>query len=343
MTAPRTPLKLLSMAKMTGIERVSAVLAGDQPDHPPVSFWHHFSSDCWSGQAAVDAHLKHLSRYDLDFLKVMNDNGYPTRRDIRKAADLRDLPVLLGDEEGYGRQLDLIRSLAAELSGRIMMATTLFNGWAVLRRLATPAIVDRHGPPTLGGPSTSADVRVSELLAEDRSAVGAALDTIATSQANFAKKCIEAGADGIFLSVRDDWVNTDTHGMNTYDEMVRRGDEQIARAACDGRFNLLHACGVPQDLDAFARYPVHAINWADRAGGPAIGDVVERVKPAVCGGVDNLSTLPRGTPQAVEEEVRDALRQTGDRPMLVSPGCTYDPDVVPEANLQAMVEAVRRS
>ncbi|UCC28695.1 MAG: hypothetical protein JSU86_10885 [Phycisphaerales bacterium] len=326
---------------MSSIERLSAVMAGSQPDRPPLSFWHHFPPDCQFGQRAVDAHLRHLSRYSLDFLKVMNDNRYPTVRDIRGGSDLRNLPVLRGDEEGYIRQLDLIRALKTELSGKALLATTLFNAWAVLRRLVYRPISNRHGPPTLGGPATPADHRVNELLAEDRTAVSTALDVIARSQANFARKCIEAGADGVFLSVRDDWVDADAHGQGTYDEMVRPGDRQILDAAREGSFNVLHVCGVPQDFHAFAEYTVQVINWADRAAGPAIGEVIGRIKPSVCGGVDNLSTLSEGSPETVKEQVRDALRQAGDRPMIVSTGCTYDPDTVPEENLQAMVRAVR--
>ena len=327
------------MAEMTPIERVSAVVLGEHPDRPPVSFWHHFPPDCAYGQAAVEAHLKHLSRYSLDFLKVMNDNRYPTSRDVDTASDLRDLPLLGGDEEGYARQLELIKALAVELSGKVLIATTLFNAWAVLRRLVTPASSDRHGPPRLGGPTEPADERLAELLHEDRTAVAAALDVVAGSQANFARRCIEAGADGVFLSVRDDWVNTDANGMDTYNEMVRGRDRRILDAAANGRFNVLHVCGIPQDLRAFAQYPIHVLNWADRGGGPTIREVIGQVKPAICGGVDNLTTLPSGRPEDVEEEVRDALRQAGERPMMVSAGCTYHPDVVPAENLNAMVRA----
>lgn len=330
------------MAEMSSMQRVSAVLSGEQPDCPPVSFWHHFSSDCWYGRPAVDAHLRHVHRYGLDFLKVMNDNPYPAMREIRSATDLRDFPVLRGDEEGYGKQLNLLRALSSELSGKIFMATTMFNGWAVLRRMATPAIADRHGPPKLGA-ITDADQRMTELLLEDREAMGMALDAISASQANFAGKCIEAGADGVFLSVRDDWVNTEAHGQETYQALVQAGDRKILDAAAEGRFNMLHVCGVPQDLMLFSDYPVHAINWADRAGGPPIGEVVGRVGTAVCGGVDNLGTLPNGTPREVEGEVRDALRQAGETPIMISAGCTYDPDLVPEANLRAMVQAARTS
>ena len=326
---------------MTRVERVLAVLAGQEPDRPPVSLWCHFHADAWFGRTAVDAHLQHLQTYDLDFLKVMNDNGYPTRVAIRTASDLRDFPVLGGDEDGYGRQLDLLRALSAELKGKVLLSTTIFNAWAVLRRLATPKIADRHGPPTLGAPPTEADRRMDDLINEDRGAVGMALDSIAASQANFAAKCIEAGADGVFMSVRDDWVNTPQNGSNTYEELIRTGDGQILGAARNGRFNILHVCGVPQEFDTFASYPVHVLNWADRAAGPAIGDVVGKIRPTVCGGVDNLSTLLNGKPQDVAAEVRDALRQAGDRPMMITPGCTYDPEAVPDDNIHAMVSAAQ--
>lgn len=329
------------MAEMTRIDRVSAVVRGDAPDRAPVSFWCHFGADCVHGQAAVDAHLGHVSRFDIDFLKVMNDNPYPSRPEIRSAGDLRTVPVLRGDEAGFSRQFEVLRALASELSGRMLMCTTVFNPWAVLRRMLKPRTGYRHGPPKLHGATDPIDARISALLAEDRGAVGSALEAIGISLARFAQGCIEAGADGIFLSVRDDWVDTDANGTETYDELVRGGDRAILDAASGGRFNMLHVCGVPRDFEAFATYPVHVMNWADRAAGPSIGDVVGGIGPAICGGVDNLSTLPGGTPEAVAQEVADALRQAGDRPMMISAGCTYDPDVVPEANLDAMVRAVR--
>ena len=58
---------------------------------------------------------------------------------------------------------------------------------------------------------------------------------------------------------------------------------------------------------------------------------------------------PEGRPFAFEfrhetwadDEVHDALRQAQDRPIMITPGCTYDPQAVPEANLHAACAAVR--
>ncbi len=95
------------------------------------------------------------------------------------------------------------------------------------------------------------------------------------------------------------------------------------------------------DFDAFAQYPAHVIHWADRCVPPSIADVVTTGQPAVCGGLDNLGTLVDGSPEECAAQARDAVAQAGDRPILVAPGCTYDPAKVPLANLRAAREAVR--
>lgn len=327
---------------MNKVERVQAVLQGRKPDRPPVSFWHHFGAEQVSGQPAIDAHLGHLEKYDLDFLKVMNDTGYP--RDsgvVQNVADLRKLQVHSPGAAAFADQLVVIAGLAMRLKGRVLMTTTIFNSWAVLRGLLEPPKA-QHGPPVMSPGLDVRDQRLALLLQNDRQAVGDALRKIGESLAAFARACIEAGADGIFLSVRDDWVDTDSNHFGTYDELVAGTDRRILQAASAGTFNMLHACGKPLNFDRFANYPnVHVLNWADRAAGPSIAEVCDHLRPEIAAGVDNLGTLVRGSPQDVRNEVRDALVQAGDRPILVAPGCTYDPAAVPEANLRAMVEAVR--
>lgn len=318
------------------------MLRGERPDYLPVSFWHHFPPEQATGQAAVEAHVRHLERYDLDFLKVMNDHHYP-RGDLKTARtveDLRKIKPLAGDTEGFGGQLDVLRNLRQRLGEDVPMCTTIFNAWALLRYFTEPPS-DRHGPPRMLGEDDRDEV-ITTMLKKDRQAVKAALEAISHSLAAFAAKCIAAGADGVFLSVRDDWVNRPANGAGTYDETVRETDLRILHAASAGTFNVLHACGRPQDFAAFAAYPVSVLNWADRAAGPSIAYARDRVKPAIAGGVDNLKTLPQATPEDCAAEVRDAIRQAGTRPILITPGCTYDPEAVPEANLKAVVAAARK-
>ena len=327
------------MSSSAKIERVSAVLQGRHPDHPPVSFWHHFDEHQRSGPQAVRAHVDHVRGYDLDFLKVMNDNGYPKPQPIVTVRDLRSIQPQRGDEPEFAKQLELLTALASELAGEVLMATTLFNAWATLRKLIKPK--PRPGPPDLNLVRAEADRVLAEFLAEDYDAVARAVRTIGESLARFSARCIEAGADGIFLSVRDDWLDRDPDSPGSYGDLVRETDLHVLSAVSGARFNMLHVCGRPLNFAAFAEYPVQVINWADRAAGPSIRDVVSTTKPAICGGVDNLEALPRGTPEEVAKQVRDTIAQAGERPILIGPGCTFDPNVVPPENLRAMCQAAR--
>ncbi len=328
---------------MNKIERVAAVLGGRRADRPPVSFWYHFGPEEAFGPRAVEAHVRHVETYDLDFLKIMDDNRYPRFATaggvIAEAGDLAKLSVLRGDEDTFGRQLDLIGELARRYAGRLRMATTIFNAWSTLRQMTAPD-TGIHGPPTMESTADPRDAAMSRLVREAPDALARALEVVAESSANFARHCIAAGADGIYLSVRDDWVDTPENGPGTYDRLVRPGDLKILAGACGGTFNMLHVCGKALDFARFADYPVHAINWADRSAGPPIAEVAGRVRPAICAGVDNLGTMVTGSPDDCARQVADALDQAGGRPILIAPGCTFDPAAVPAANLHAIRRAV---
>lgn len=330
---------------MNKIERVAAVLAGRKPDRPPISFWYHFPPDQAAGLPAIEAHLRHLETYDLDFLKIMDDNRYPRFElpsgFIRDVDDLSRLRVLGGDEDTFGRQLELIGGIAARVGGQVWMATTVFNSWSTLRQMTAPDS-GIHGPPTLHSLADPRDAAMTRLLREAPEALARALSVVAESLGRFVRHCLRAGVQGVYLSVRDDWVDTPENGLGTYDRLVRAGDLEILRAAQPGRFNLLHVCGRAVDFRRFAEYPVQVLHWADRSAGPSIVEVASWVRPALCGGLDNLGTMVTGTPQQCAVEVADAVRQAGSRPILVAPGCTFDPAAVPAENLRAIREAVEK-
>jgi uroporphyrinogen decarboxylase len=327
------------------IQRVEAVLEGRRPDRPPVSFWYHFAADCVAGPRAVEAHVRHVENYDLDFLKIMDDNRYPRSATasgvIAEAGDLDKLSVLGGDEETFGRQLELIGSLAKRYGGERRMATTIFNAWSTLRQMTVPD-TGAHGPPVMESAADPRDAAMSRFLREAPEALARALEVIAESTANFARHAIAAGADGVYLSVRDDWVDGPENCAGTYDRLVRPGDLKILAGAAQGTFNILHVCGKGLDFRRFAGYPVHVIHWADRSAGPTIAEVAGWVRPAICAGLDNLEMMVTGTPDDCARQVADAIQQAGGRPILVAPGCTFDPQQVPPENLHAIRRAVER-
>ena len=330
---------------MNKLERISAVVEGRRPDRSPVSFWYHFGPQYAAGPAAVEAHVRHLETYDLDFLKIMDDNRYPRTATpqgvIAEIADLKRLTVLRGDEDAFGRQLELIAALARRFSGELRLATTVFNAWGTLRNMTVPDS-GQHGPPTLDRGIDPRDATMTRFLREAPELLVQALNVIAESAGNFVRHCLAAGADGIYLSVRDDWVDTPDNGVGTYDRLVKPSDLQILAAAQRGTFNMLHVCGQAVDFPRFAAYPVHVLSWADRYAGPPIAEAVRIARPAPCAGLDNLGTMVHGSPEDCAREVADAIRQAGDRPLIVAPGCTFDPEAVPATNLHAIRQAVER-
>jgi uroporphyrinogen decarboxylase len=258
---------------------------------------------------------------------------------VTEAADLDRLTVLDGDEDVFGRQLELIGELAARYKGQCLIATTLFNAWGLLRGMAKPAS-DIHRPPSLEKTVDPREALLTSFLRETPDALTRALDVIAQSVANFIGHCLRAGADGVFLSVRDDWVDMPENGAGTYDRLCKPTDLKILAAAEQGCFNLLHVCGTAIDFARFGKYPVHAVNWADRYAGPSIADALPLVDSAICAGMDNLGTMKNGSPEDCARQVADALQQAGERPIMIAPGCTFDPVAVPAENLHAIRRAV---
>ena len=246
---------------------------------------------------------------------------------MRGAEDLERLAVLDGTEDGFGRQLEVLEKLAEHFRGRLLMTTTIFNAWTTLRQLLQPE-TGVHGPPNLGELTDPRQAILADLLRESPEAVAGAVEVIGKSLANFARHCLAAGADGIYLSVRDDWVD-EPNGRGTYDRLApagRHGNSGRGQAGASTCSTFVAMCSI----SCFAAYPVHVINWADRSAGPSIAEVAGWVRPAICGGVDNLGTMVEaGSPDDCTRQVADALAQAGGRPIMISPGCTFDPAKVP--------------
>lgn len=86
-------------------------------------------------------------------------------------------------------------------------------------------------------------------------------------------------------------------------------------------------------------YPVHAINWATLGqNNPTLSEAQSKTDKALVGGVDELGALQTGTPEQVTGEALEAIRATGGRHLLLTPGCGTNTDV-PSYNLRALRRA----
>lgn len=301
-------------------DRVKAVLNSEPTDRPPYSFWFHYPADQVAGRAAAEAHLATWRTHDQDILKVMNDNGYDLPEGVESVAspgDLAALPLTPLESSCFQNQLEALRIIRAEV-GDCPVITTLFS------------------PLYTAGKLT--DGRMAKLLTADRERALAGVETIARSLADFATACIDAGADGIFVSVQDGIDRTLGDGF--YAREIAHLDHLLFEGADTGWLNVLHVHEAVHGLEPFLDYPVNAVNWADRQAGPAIDEVAGRMGPGIFAGMDHVDTVTSGDPDRLAEEIRDAARRAGDRGLIVGPGCSFPSDT-PEAMLETVGRTCR--
>ncbi len=325
-------------------ERIDAALRGDAVDRVPISFWGHNYLKEWTAEGLAEAMLDNYRAYDWDYMKVnprasyhVEDWGAVLERSndpnrghtfkqvpVTEAGDWKRLRPLEPDADVLGEQLAALRLIRDELRGEAYFIQTIFSPLSVAKYL----VGNRPGP-------------VKESIEHHATELHAALEVIARTFATYAQACLEAGASGIFFATTG-WASADQLSEDAYRAFGTEYDLRVLEAVA-GRapFNVLHNCGDHIYFDALAGYPVHAISWASTlAGNPSLGAGKTRTQKAVMGGVHEKTTLPDGTPEQVEAEVRQARAETGGRRVLIAPGCSIPPRT-PPANLQAAAAAAR--
>lgn len=325
---------------MTHRERIEAALRGDRPDPVPVAVWRHFPGQDQKAEALARAHIAFYQTYDVDLLKVTPASGYygddwglrggykPNRegirsytdRPIKKPADWERLKRLDVSRGVYGREVHATRLIADAVGRDVPVLETTFSPLTIARTLAGDQAVVRY-------------------LREDPEALHRGLEIIADVTGEFVRAVLGAGADGIFFSTQ--MATTDVLTEEEYEEFGRPYDLRVLEAAGDA-LTFLHIHGVNVMFDLCAGYPVRIVNWHARETPPTIADARARTGACLACGLDAWNTLAKGAPEAVAQEARDAIAQTGGRGHIVTTGCVMPIDT-PEVNVRAAIAAARQA
>ena len=176
---------------------------------------------------------------------------------------------------------------------------------------------------------------VLESMREDRSALHIALRMITETLSSYAIACMEEGASGIFYATNG-WAREGLLTQDQYHEFGEQYDLELLDAIKSrSKLTILHNCGEHIYFDSLATYPVQVINWdASAPGNPDLQEGKLRSGKAVMGGL-NRETLKSGSPGQIQDEVAQILELTGERSLLLAPGCTVSPEV-PMRNLEAV-------
>ena len=320
-------------------QRIEATIRGERTDHPPVSFWRHFPDEDQHVEKLVARTLEWQRRWDFDVIKFMPCNSYGVEdwgvvtayrgaahgaRDtlrpvVMRTEDwsrIRDLDVRQGC---YGRQNDALRQVAKALQGTVPLLQTVFSPLSTARKLATDAFL--------------ADLR------RERDVLERALRVITDVTIRFALDALDAGAHGVFLATQFASFRLLTAGE--YERFGKTHDLQVLGAlAGKTRLNMLHAHGEDIMFDLLRAYPVDMLNWHDRLTQPSLSQAATQFPGVVVGGIAEHGALLRGDLPAIENEVRDAIAQTGGRRLMIAAGCVT-PITVSDAAVGAAVRAAR--
>lgn len=341
------------MTQLSKRERVDAVLRGEQPDRVPVAAWRHFLNEERAADTLAQVSLRHFYEFDWDWLKVNPratyyaeawGNQYDLSKydsvlprliegPINSPADPGEIQAISPTEGVFAEQLDLVQRVKQGI-GNAHFVQTVFSPLSVLAFL-----VARPQKTGIDAAVQAQYDGLRKFLRENPKGAHAALNNIAVTLGKYAAASVDAGASGVFFAI----VKLAREGILTEDEFKEFGvpyDRQVLQSVQGAPFNLLHICGPRVYFDLAIRYPVHAINWATlNQNNPTLGEAARQTAKTLIGGVDELGALQTGTPEQVILEAHAAIRATGGRGFLLTPGCGTNVDV-PDASLHALRHSV---
>lgn len=326
---------------MSGRRRVEAALALSTADRPPVGAWGHTYREEWSPEALAAITVERARGFGWDFVKFQprascfaeafgsryDPSGHRLRGPILIRAAVPDLEswsgVAMVNPKALDDQLDSIALVARELGPDVPVLQTVFS------------------PITVGGYLVGkSQSRIVRELRRHPDQVGPALDRIADALAGFSRRSVEAGSAGIFYAISG-YAGRNVMSEELYRDLVLPYDRAVLdRLPSAAWFNVLHLCGSNLNFGLARDLPSHAVSWSiHNQGNPSLREGRELAGRAVMGGLSQRSTLVYGPPPKIEEEARNAVRETGGRGLLLAPGCSVPPRVR-ETNLAAMVHAI---
>jgi uroporphyrinogen decarboxylase len=323
---------------MTKRERVKAALNGQPVDRVPVGFWRHWPGDDQNPDSLAAVTLAYQNKYDLDFIKFpvsstycvedygirhayngsfLGDREYLSRT-IRKPGDWERVVPLDIHSGTYGWHLESLRKVIKAKNPATPVIVTIFHPTAMASYLAGDELFLAH-------------------LREYPEKVSQALHSLSETGAAFARACIDSGADGIFLSAR--FASFELLSSDEYSQVGRPTDLMVLEGAAAGWFNVIHLHGQHPMFKEIADYPAQAVNWHDRTSEIDLATAAKLFPGALMGGVEQIHLLQDGSPQAVADQARDAMKTMNNSRFILTTGCTYSLGV-PEANLMAMRRVV---
>jgi uroporphyrinogen decarboxylase len=326
---------------MSARARVMAALRGDPVDRVPASVWaHNFAAEN-SAQELCEETVRLALEFDWDYLKPQSRahcfaemwglKYAPSARravppavvsyPLRAAGDLRSLRPADARTGALGEQLEALALIRARIGPDRPIVWTIFSPLMTARFLFS------------GG-----EAQIMDVMRSNPALLQSALEAITETLAEYARACIQRGADGIFLATT--WARRGVLSPAECRRFEREYDLAILQAVKQAPFNVVHVCGDNVLFEEFVDYPVAAFSWAATPGNPSLSEVHRRTGRAAIGGLPAKPVFKTLAEAQVHEHARKAMSEMHGRWLLLGPECSIDPET-PASLLRAASDAVR--
>lgn len=331
------------MQLMTKKERVMAALNKQDVDRVPHSIWFHFPHMDQDPLSLAEAQVDFMNKFDNDFIKLMPFGLYSVqdygpkikifgtknqppiidRYAIHDIKEWENVGVLDGNVGALGKQVQLTQHVARLLKAQkddAPFVQTIFSPLTTALKLAGP--------------------RIFEDMKNDPKLFHQALQNITDTTVNFIRENINAGVSGFFFASQ--CSTTDMMTEEAYDEFGMKYDLQLFDAMKDDTFfNIIHIHGENTMFEKLANYPGNCINWHDRWIAPSLEEARKITDKCLLGGINENDILLNGTPDQIDQHVKEAIDMAGRKGLMIGPGCVANPDT-PEINYYAARVAVQK-
>jgi uroporphyrinogen decarboxylase len=284
---------------VTARDRVDRAIKGQDVDRPPFSLWHHFGLEKFGPERHAEATIAFHRQHGTDLVKVMSDFPYP--KSAGQWWQLREEPDPFPAQI---RALELIRAGVDDA----YFVETIFNPWYVAEKLSSKEEVQR-------------------MRAEQPQKLLDALEVIAKSEANHARRALKAGAAGIFLAIQN--ADRKTLTLADYRKFSEPFDRTVLEAAQGARLNTLHIHGNEVYIEHFLTgWPAAAINYSIAGTGIPFDKLRPRYTGVLMGGISENDYRKLSVAE-LRKQYEQARSEAGTR-FILAPGCSVPNDSTAE-------------
>lgn len=304
---------------MTKTERIKAAIEGRQTDSIPYAFWTHLPGIDMDPSALADATFDFYKKYDIDFIKTMNNGMYPIE-DLSCTIDYSDIVS--------GGVAKLIDTPVKSIDDWENVKVTSIDQGALKRELTSLSLLiekTKGEVPvifTVFSPITTADKISNKYLIEHiknggGSKVHKALEAITQTTCQLVKRAIDIGADGIFFASQ--MSSYDIMSEELYKEYGVYYDERVITAS-KGWFNVLHAHGDNIMFNLLKNYPVNVFNWHVWESLPKLEEANFLAHKCVMGGIKRMDITNRNKNE-LQNQIYECVKALKGRGHILTPGC----------------------